>query len=1077
MPQLVKSNHRSRLLGYLLIVCGCACGGWAGAQVPGEVVRAENVRLRQLSLEEGLPTREVKAGTLDTNGLMWLTTAAGLVRYDGIEFTPFGNTNGQYRGSIHRGPSGLLYLSEERRTDAVVLINPYTFAKRSFPLTRPDSAATFNGWYQRDGSPLYWLAGDQIYYLAQPSDGGTDPASPSTTGWAPYPISLHRRPRPTTPTEQLIYADRTTYSIWDPARRTLTHKSADRQEHNSLLPANTTSVWRDRRGRHWILTATGTHLLPAGGREIAPASQPLLASVGLNFSHEDDFGNLLLGYLDPYLLRVERLLLITPEGIVDLAEVLKHENRLVAAQGHDFRQRINLLTFGGLQQVTLAPNNTDIFTHHLYQAGLSTTQFGHVMRGFTTGPDSALYANKDTRTNAWYRMSTDRYPEVDTLIIRDENGREVDQFGCGTNLVAVEDYVFGHSCWRDPDSIRGHLYRYHPRLDTWRQYHLPKEGHVIRYLIAQPDQQRLWLFNQAFNGGPGSIMQFDYQRESFVELNPVRGSATLMGYPRSVVADFTTGIIWIGSTSALYQYDLATNRLTEYKLPNNRPTRVLSLLFSDKGSPSRELLVGTLGEGLYAFNLATKTFTRRGGVVQAGATRRSKDFILLPSNDVAAMAYTPLGDLLLTTFNGLVLSTPDGQTLFKEEDGLPNNEFNTPSLHFDSLSGRFYAGGINGFVSFAPANLRPTLSPYKPILLRYHELDERLGRETSKNLPPRLPKHLVVQPTVAYFNLDFGLPDFTDPAACRYETMLEGYDPLWRAPVSTPSVRYTRLPPGQYNFRLRAIDAQGRRSAEVNPVAILVLKPWYRRTWFYALVGLSTLSLMGVLVYRRFERLRERYEAQRALQEAQLRALRQQMNPHFISNAMNAIREYIYKEKPAVAAGYLTDFSRLMRLFLEASRTSMTTIEDETKLLGHYVRLEQLRFPGKFSYTIEVDDELDPEMDEVPSFILQPIVENAINHGLLPYSGGGRLHISFVLEKATDAIVCTVTDNGSGIANSTKETHTEHVSRATQILKDRQASLAQDGHVQFSVTTEEAYPGTDRPGTRVVVRVAPTFVD
>ena len=1038
--------------------------------MPGEVVRAENVELRQLSLEEGLPTREVKAGILDSNGLLWLTTAAGLVRYDGIEFTPFGNANAQYRGQLHRGASGLLYLSENRQTDSVRILNPYNFTGRSYQLSHPDTSASFHGWYQRSGAPLYWLSGDQIYSLGPSGNGSATPA------W-PYPLPLHRRPRPSELTERLIYSDSTTYSLHDQGKQLLIIRTIDQRERSFSLPKTTTKVWRDLRGHHWILTEAGTHILPRGEETVRPVAQPLLATAPLNVIQEDTHGNLLVSYVHPYLLRARRLLLITPDEIVDLARVLESENRLVAVHGEDFRRQFDLLTFGGLRQVTLASTSTDLFTRHLYEAGLSTTQFGHVMRGFTSGPDGTLYANKDTRTNAWYRMPPERFPEVDTLVIRDEYGREVDQFGCGTNLLAVDDYIFGHSCWRDPDSTRGHLYRYHHRLDTWRQYHVPRQGHVIRYLIEQPDAEQLWLFNQDYDGGPGSIMRFDYRQERFEEIEFAGGSDLLMGYPRSVIADFATETIWIGSTRGLYQLDLATNRLSLYELPDDRPTRVLSLLSALPGNTSRELLVGTLGEGLYGFDTDNKIFERRGGVVQAGARRRSDDYILLPSNDVAAMSRTPSGDLLLTTFNGLVLSTSNGQTIFKEEDGLPNNEFNTPSLHFDSLSGRYFAGGINGFVSFDPDALRPTQSPHKPVLLRYHELDERVGQEVSRNLPPELNSQLVVQPTVAYFNLDFALPDYSNPAACRYETMLEGFDPLWRAPVSTPSVRYTRLPPGEYRFRLRAIDAQGRRSSELEPLSILVLKPWYRRLWFYALVALSILSLIGLLVYRRFVRLRERYEAQRALQEAQLRALRQQMNPHFISNAMNAIREYIYKAEPDVAAGYLTDFSRLMRLFLEASRKSMTTIEDETKLLGHYVRLEQLRFPDKFTYTIEVDEELEPEMDEVPSFILQPLVENAINHGLLPYPDGGHLRITFSLEEESDTIVCTVVDNGLGMEATAKQQPAGHISRSTQIIKDRQASLAQDGHIQFTVTHEVAYPGTLRPGTCVVVRVAPTFVE
>jgi len=196
-----------------------------------------------------------------------------------------------------------------------------------------------------------------------------------------------------------------------------------------------------------------------------------------------------------------------------------------------------------------------------------------------------------------------------------------------------------------------------------------------------------------------------------------------------------------------------------------------------------------------------------------------------------------------------------------------------------------------------------------------------------------------------------------------------------------------------------------------------------------------------------------------AVQSLELRALRQQLNPHFISNAMNAIRDYIRKQEiqsSKKAGSYLSDFSQLMRLFLEASRKRFTSVADEVSMLERYLRLEQLRFPGQFDYTIEVDEQIDPDMDEIPSLLLQPIVENAINHGLSALEKGGELLIRFELENDGEAIKCTISDNGVGrkIAGQTSPRH-GHISRSIDIIEDQRLLLAEHDDIQLSISTED----------------------
>jgi LytS/YehU family sensor histidine kinase len=163
----------------------------------------------------------------------------------------------------------------------------------------------------------------------------------------------------------------------------------------------------------------------------------------------------------------------------------------------------------------------------------------------------------------------------------------------------------------------------------------------------------------------------------------------------------------------------------------------------------------------------------------------------------------------------------------------------------------------------------------------------------------------------------------------------------------------------------------------------------------------------------------------------------------------------------------------MMRRFLESSRKRFTSVADEADMLNRYINLEQLRFPDSFVSEIFIDPDIDPDMDEVPSLLLQPIVENAINHGLRPLSSGGELKISFRLDPDDDdVLICIISDNGVGRKISAlRERPADHVSRATQILSDRQNLLAENDRIKLSIDTSDLHPEREHTGTVVTLRI------
>ena len=150
--------------------------------------------------------------------------------------------------------------------------------------------------------------------------------------------------------------------------------------------------------------------------------------------------------------------------------------------------------------------------------------------------------------------------------------------------------------------------------------------------------------------------------------------------------------------------------------------------------------------------------------------------------------------------------------------------------------------------------------------------------------------------------------------------------------------------------------------------------------------------------------------------DTEMKALRSQMNPHFIFNSLNSISDYISKNDMQSADMYLTKFAKVMRMILENSEQKEVSLKDDLKALELYMQLESLRMNNKFTYEIKIDHSIDVENTLVPPLILQPFVENSIWHGLSAKDGNG--HILIQIKKEGKMINCIVEDNGIGRKHS-----------------------------------------------------------
>ncbi len=280
---------------------------------------------------------------------------------------------------------------------------------------------------------------------------------------------------------------------------------------------------------------------------------------------------------------------------------------------------------------------------------------------------------------------------------------------------------------------------------------------------------------------------------------------------------------------------------------------------------------------------------------------------------------------------------------------------------------------------------------------------------------------------------------FTDARKLQYQYRInESRD--WQT-TKNRSAEFTDLREGNYNFQLQVRKFNSSWSKEIS-LPFTITPPWYRETWFLVALGLLILMLVAGIMYSRIRSVereeKEKTEINKKIAELELNALQSQMNPHFIFNSLNAIQHFVMSQDVVAANQQLSKFGKLMRMYLESSKNKFISLNSEIELIKLYVGMEQLCYEDEFDFELKIDPAVFKEDIEIPTMLIQPFVENAINHGLLPKEGKGLLSIAFSFDSGI--LFCTIHDNGIGRKEAMKirqMKHKDHKSRGMEITNDR----------------------------------------
>lgn len=564
-------------------------------------------------------------------------------------------------------------------------------------------------------------------------------------------------------------------------------------------------------------------------------------------------------------------------------------------------------------------------------------------------------------------------------------------------------------------TYRQGVYKYDPRNETWKQYFHAKDGRPSalpgNYVTAVVADKDgdVWVCHDK-----EGISRFRYGTGKIEKIRAVPGNMNHIPDDRTLCAQLDSkGRIWLGTFHGLSVID-----------PSVEPPIVNNFV-------------------------------------------HDQDFLGMLVHDMIIDRHDRVWTL---NSNGVSVLDYDKQQYrtFNYEHGLPKNEY----LSFSrGLGDEIYASALKGYYTFSDTIAVSANKPEK-VMLTSFKVGERQVLFDDELLRTGT---ITLNSGEDLFTAEFISVYYKNTSAIDYRYRLKGIDNDWKWANKSGYVSYNNLPGGSYTLELQA-NLAGEFS-EITSIPIFIETPFYKTSWFRLLLIASFATLIFTLYRYRVSHIEKTEALKTALNkqiaETEMKALRAQMNPHFIFNCLNSINRYIIKNDHKTASLYLTKFAKLIRLILDNSEHHEVELAQELEALKLYIDIEALRFDHKFSYEIEVDDEIDQDSIKIPAMVIQPFVENAIWHGLLHKDTHGKMMIRVKLDG--ELLVCEVEDDGVGREKAMElksKTATTRKSLGLKITADRLEALESrfgvPGSVEFIDLKDENGVAS---GTKVVIKI------
>jgi ligand-binding sensor domain-containing protein len=502
--------------------------------------------------------------------------------------------------------------------------------------------------------------------------------------------------------------------------------------------------------------------------------------------------------------------------------------------------------------------------------------------------------------------------------------------------------------------------------------------------------------------------------------------------------------VWV-TTDSIYRYDTARRRFSLI-LWNSNPFNKIQ-----KPNTIGEDTAGNIwiaGHGLIRYNIRSNTFDH---------LIDSFPYIQMPDRSVVSFAVDPQNNIWLNSNNnGLICYNADRKTFrhFTRDDGLPDNNIATMIIVGNKLWMACHAGiacldlRTHIITSFGEEDGFPVGSITNGVKFSYDTAQNKLyigfrntivrfdpGIIEQNNQAPHIfieslttgDQHKYLFPeknfTSSWRNneitIAIGCINFINGNSQRFAYRLMKADSSrWQQLGTWNTFSISNLAPGKYRVQVKVYSINNRWPAQIKEIGITILPPFWKQPWFTTICILLLPLLVLMLLKWRIGVIRKKESINKQLAEAQLLALQTQMNPHFIFNSLNSIKGMVLDNQQQKASRYLSKFARIIRITVNQSKQIFTTLYENIEYLESYLLMETLRFGDSFNFRITVDKHIDKEDILIPTMMIQPLVENAIWHGLMQKLGEKTVTIHF--SRDNDTLSCIIEDNGIGIHCSEK---------------------------------------------------------
>lgn len=451
----------------------------------------------------------------------------------------------------------------------------------------------------------------------------------------------------------------------------------------------------------------------------------------------------------------------------------------------------------------------------------------------------------------------------------------------------------------------------------------------------------------------------------------------------------------------------------------------------------------------------------------------------LPDNKIISMAFDTKQNVWINTYKDVTVlknanknfNTLDAFTIGWQQGIMHEISF-TSQLSADD-AGNIYVPSVNKITQFNINSLQlkkviPQIVIEK-VMLNMQETNWALYNDSLYNYfqIPYKPKLKFAQNSLG---IQFTGTCLADASNLEYSYRLEPVDSLWSTPSPNNVVSFLKLAPEHYIFQVKARASKSMWSKAVS-YEFTVSKPFWE-TWFFRIVIILIAAFIILSIFRsRVKKIRQAAFIQNQLKELEMKALKAQMNPHFIYNALNSIQALVANDKKEEGIHYIGSFSKLLRQVLNNTENNYISLDNELETIDLYIQLEALRLDMQLQYKKIIPENVITEFEKIPPLILQPFVENALWHGLSNKQGDKEIKISISIQDSW--LLCDITDNGIGRtkAQQLKSNASFHQSKGINITYKRLVDFNEDPSV-IPIEFFDLYNAeTNTTGTRVIVSI------